>query len=52
MSLPVHDELKPNAEDLLVFIDDTGHDALDGTDRGPGELASMPAEEAVIYSLP
>lgn len=30
MDQPVLDELKPAADDLLVFVDDTGHEALDG----------------------
>jgi hypothetical protein len=30
MSPPVHDDLKPDAEDLLVFIDDTGHETFAG----------------------
>jgi len=30
MDQPVLEELKPAADDLLVFIDDTGHEALAG----------------------
>jgi len=28
--MPIYEEIKPDADDLLVFIDDTGHETFAG----------------------
>jgi hypothetical protein len=47
---PADDEIKPNADDLLVFIDDTGHETFAGNQGFYGLGAALSSAWAMPIS--